>query len=71
MNKNERYHDIKQKLVEYARQDKAIKAVIVIGSSTRYDVPADEYSDLDLIIVTGSPDRWYSGEYPELSGQIF
>ena len=66
----ERYYDIKQKLVDHARQDKAIKAVIAIGSSTRSDVPADEYSDLDLIIVTDLPDGWYSGEYPELLGKV-
>ena len=70
MNDNDRYNDIKQKLIEYAGQDEAIKAVIAIGSSTRFDVPADEYSDLDLIIVTNCPNRWYSGEYPEILGNV-
>ena len=51
----DRYRDIKQKLCKYAGQDEAIKAVIAIGSSTRFDVPADEFSDLDLIIVTNCP----------------
>lgn len=67
---NDRYHDLKQKLCKYAEQDKDIKAVIAIGSSTRSAVPADEYSDLDLIIVTSSPDRWYTNEYPALLGNI-
>ena len=66
----ERYRDIKQKLCKYAEQDKDMKAVIAIGSSTRSQVPADDFSDLDLIIVTSSPDRWYSGEYPEKFGNV-
>lgn len=51
-------------------QDKDMKAVIAIGSSTRSEVPSDDFSDLDLIIVTSSPDRWYSGEYPEKFGNV-
>lgn len=70
MNTNDRYRDIKLNICGYAQQDKTIKAVIAIGSSTRSDMPADEYSDLDLIIVTDSPDRWYSGEYQELFGNV-
>ena len=66
----DRYCDIKQKLCKYAEQDKDIKAVIAIGSSTRSDLPADEFSDLDLIIVTSAPDRWYSGESPALLGKV-
>ena len=66
----DRYRDIKQKLCKYAEQDKDIKAVIAIGSSTRSEVPSDEFSDLDLIIVTSAPDRWYSGEYPALLGNV-
>ena len=67
---NDRYQDIKQRLCRYAEQNETIKAVIAIGSSTRSEVPADEFSDLDLIIVTTSPDRWYSGEYPALLGNV-
>lgn len=70
MNTNERYREIKRKICGYAEQDENIKAVIAIGSSTRSNVPADEYSDLDLIIVTDSPDRWYSGEYQEFFGNV-
>ena len=66
----DRYRDIKQKLCKYAEQDKDIKAVIAIGSSTRSDLPADEFSDLDLIIVTSAPDRWYSGECPAFFGNV-
>lgn len=66
----ERYSEIKSSIIGYAGRDGDILAVIAIGSSTRESVPADEYSDLDLIIVTEAPEKWYSGEYPELFGNV-
>ena len=66
----DRYIDIKEKIIEYADKDGDIKAIIAIGSSTREEVKADEYSDLDLIIVSDNPDRWYCGEYPNLLGDV-
>ena len=66
----DRYIDIKEKIIEYASRDEDIKAIIAIGSSTREEVRADEYSDLDLIIVSDNPNRWYSGEYPNLLGDV-
>ena len=66
----DRYKEIKESICRYGEADSAIKAVIAIGSSTRKDVKADEYSDLDLIIVTDDPMRWYSGEYPKLLGEV-
>ena len=66
----DRYIDIKEKIIEYASRDEDIKAIIAIGSSTREEVRADEYSDLDLIIVSDNPDRWYSGDYPNLLGDV-
>lgn len=66
----DRFADIKKKITEYAYQDDDVKAIIAIGSSTREDVKADEYSDLDLIIVTEDPEKWYSGEYPKMLGEV-
>ncbi len=66
----ERYKEIKENIRHYGEADSTIKAVIAIGSSTRKNVTADEYSDLDLIIVTDDPEKWYSGEYPGLLGEI-
>ena len=59
----DRYKEIKENICHYSEADSAIKAVIAIGSTIRESVKADEYSDLDLIIVTGNPTSWYSGEY--------
>ena len=70
-NKNaERYADIINRLYTYAEQDSAMTAVIAIGSSVRTEVRADEYSDIDIIIVTREPESWYSGEYPEKLGKV-
>lgn len=30
----------------------------------------DEYSDLDLFIVTEDATKWYSGEFPSLLGEV-
>ena len=60
----DKYSDIKNKILEFAKNDDDVKAVIAIGSTTRNDVKADEYSDLDLFIVTSNTEPWFSGEYP-------
>lgn len=66
----DRYKEIKENICRYSEVDSAVKAVIAIGSTTRESIKADEYSDLDLIIVTDSPTSWYSGEYPMQLGEI-
>ena len=54
----DRYAEIKARLLSLAQADDTLQAVIAIGSSTRSDVPADEFSDLDLIIATTRPEDW-------------
>lgn len=66
----DRYIDIKNRLIECAKNDDDIKSIIAIGSSTRNDNKADEYSDLDLFIVTDNVNTWYSGEYPNRIGEV-
>ena len=66
----DRYKKIKENICRYSEVDSEVKAVIAIGSTTRESVKADEYSDLDLIIVTDNPTSWYSGEYPMQLGEI-
>lgn len=66
----DRYKEIKENICRFSKEDSEVKAVIAIGSTTRESVKADEYSDLDLIIVTDNPTSWYSGEYPKLLGEI-
>lgn len=66
----DRYKDIKNRLVRLAEQDENIRAVIAIGSSVRSAVPADEFSDLDLIIASRDTEKWFSGEYPKRLGDV-
>ena len=66
----DKYYDIKNNILEYSQKDQDIKAIVAIGSSTRKDIKADEFSDLDLFIVTSNTERWFSGEYPELLGNV-
>jgi len=66
----DKYIDIKNKILDYAKKDEDIKAIIAIGSTTRNDVKADEFSDLDLFIVTSNTEPWFSGKYPERFGNV-
>lgn len=66
----DKYIDIKKNITEYANRDVDIKAIVAIGSTTRTDVKADEFSDLDLIAATENPAKWLKGEYPEKFGHV-
>lgn len=66
----DRYMNIKEKLLTLAKQNENIKAIVLIGSSTRDTVKADEYSDLDVIIATELSERWIYGDYPEKLGDV-
>lgn len=66
----DKYLDIKNTLIKYANSDIEIQSIIAIGSTTRQEVKADEYSDLDLIIVTNDTQKWFSYEYPQLLGNM-
>ena len=66
----DKYYQIKNKILESAESDDDIKAIIAIGSTTRSDVKADEYSDLDIFIVTANTEPWFSGEYPKRFGNV-
>lgn len=69
-NTTEKYHEIKRRLLLLAENHAEIKAVVAIGSSTRSDVPADEYSDLDLIIATDDTESWLYGNLPAQLGDV-
>lgn len=66
----DRYKEIKMRLCSLAEKDEKIKALISFGSSAGVDLRADEYSDLDIIIVTDEPEAWIYGEYPASLGNI-
>lgn len=60
----------KDKLLTLAKKDEDIKAIVLIDSSTRDTVKADEYSDLDVVIATDHTDKWLYGDYPEKLGDV-
>ncbi len=66
----DRYSDIKNRILNIANADNGIKAIIAIGSSTRSEVKADEYSDLDLLIATDDTESWLYGNIPEKLGNV-
>lgn len=66
----DRYATIKNKILDIASVDKDIKAIIAIGSSTRSELKADDYSDLDLIIATDDTEKWLYGSIPEQIGSV-
>lgn len=66
----DRYKEIRERLYSLAESDEKIKAMIIVGSSARTYSVADEYSDLDVIIVTEEPEAWLHGEYPARLGNI-
>ncbi len=66
----DRYEQIKSRIIELADADEGIKAVVVIGSSTRSEVKADEYSDLDLIIAAEDTEKWLYDDIPKQLGEM-
>ena len=66
----DRYYEIKTKILDYSNKDEDIKAIVAIGSSTRKEIKADEFSDLDLFVVTNNTERWLTGDYPNLLGNV-
>ena len=57
MNKTSQgFEEILQSFCQWAENHPEVRAAMVIGSQARLDRPADEWSDLDLVVVTTDPD---------------
>ncbi|MHC1695600.1 MAG: aminoglycoside 6-adenylyltransferase [Eubacteriales bacterium] len=50
LNTNEYYMNLESKFIQWANSCDAIKAAFIVGSRARIDHPADEWSDLDIMI---------------------
>ncbi len=48
------YTQLEQHFAEWAQTQPVIHAVIVVGSRARTDHPADEWSDLDMVVFAGN-----------------
>jgi aminoglycoside 6-adenylyltransferase len=49
---------IEQRFTAWAQAQSDIRAAFVVGSRARTDHPADEWSDLDIIVITTKPQRY-------------
>ena len=46
-----RYNGLIEKLIQWGNRDVRVYLALIIGSQARSDHPADEFSDLDVIIA--------------------
>lgn len=50
------YNELIRRFISWACSREDIRTVFIVGSRARVDHPADEWSDLDLVIVTRDPE---------------
>ena len=60
MSNAESYEILIRRFCDWAKDRTDIRAVFIIGSRARVDHPADEWADLDLVIVTTNPEYYVS-----------
>ena len=54
------YEILTEKFVGWAESRPDIRAAIIIGSRVRRDRPADEWADLDIVLITTNPEPYVS-----------
>ena len=54
------YNELMERFRKWAENRLDIRAAVVVGSRARVDHPADEWADLDLVIVTTDPKHYVS-----------
>lgn len=54
------YEVVLDRFLTWAHSQQDIRAVVVVGSRARTDHPADDHSDLDLVVVTTDSNRYLS-----------
>jgi len=54
------YEQLVEGFVRWAKTCSDIRAAVIIGSRARVDHPADEWADLDIIVITTDPKRYIS-----------
>jgi aminoglycoside 6-adenylyltransferase len=52
------YDSLLDRLVRWGQREESIRGLILLGSRARITTPADEWSDIDLLVVTTDRDRW-------------
>jgi aminoglycoside 6-adenylyltransferase len=54
------YEQLVERFVRWAETCSDIRAAVIIGSRARVDHPADEWADLDIMVITTDPERYIS-----------
>jgi len=57
---NRLYEQLVERFARWAKTCSDISAVVIVGSRARVDHPADEWADLDIMVVTTDPERYLS-----------
>lgn len=66
------YERILEHFLAWAQQEEAIRGAMVIGSRARKDHPADEWSDLDLLVLATEPQRFIDkSDWPAHIAQVW
>jgi aminoglycoside 6-adenylyltransferase len=52
------YDYLIQKFVNWALREADLRAALIIGSQSRVDHPADEWADLDVVLISNNPQRY-------------
>ena len=58
LNVNTRVELMTAAVADWAREREDVQALVVVGSQARSDVPADRWSDLDLILLVDNPEPY-------------
>ncbi|WP_391115923.1 aminoglycoside 6-adenylyltransferase [Psychrobacillus sp. L3] len=56
------YKEIMKKVILWGEKEDDIRSIFVVGSMARSDKPADEWADMDLVIVTSDVEKWLRNE---------
>lgn len=64
-------HRLEGVFARWARTTDDVRALLVIGSQARTGTPADEWSDLDLVVAATTPSRWLDdGAWLDVIGPV-
>jgi aminoglycoside 6-adenylyltransferase len=66
------YEQLEAKFIAWAKQEPHIRAAIVHGSQARTHKTADEWSNLDIVMFTTTPDAYYaSNDWLDNMGEVW
>ena len=52
------YDVLIQRIINWAESNPYVRAALILGSRARTDHPADEWSDLDVLVFASNPDQF-------------